>query len=301
MANRLSERMLGRSRGAIAEWLLDCLRPEERDAVEGDFAELHVAPRDAIGELLGLVMRRHVAAWADWRPWIAAVAALFLGVLLSLVSRYWAHSTAIYAWLYVDNWTAEYLRSPGARAELFRTVTAFGLECLALTVWTWTIGSAMRVLSSRTSFITLLIVITAVFFGTSGSETIGRLNPGNAIVFAQPVYRDVFPIAFRLFFVVAPLLWSVSRRNLSWTGSVGRAGLVLLTAVVLTVSAGRGPAAATTFGWWSLSADRPMLNATWWFRRTWQFWVFPLVMVSPAAYVFFHSAWRSRQQTLSAG
>jgi hypothetical protein len=300
MATRLTERVVRHMRAAIEERLLDCLGPEERAVVEGDFAELPVATQDAITELFGLVMRRQLSAWTDWRPWIAAVAGLFLGVLLSLVSRYWAQGTAIYAWLYVDNWTVEYLRSPGARTDLFRTVTAFGLECLALTIWTSTIGSAMRVLSSRTSFITVLIVITAVCFGTSGSETVGRLNPGNAIVFAQPFYGDVLPVAFRLLFVVAPLLWSVWRRSLSWTGSVWRAGLVLLGAVVLTALVGRGPAAATTFGWWSLSTDRPMLNATWWFRRTWQLWVFPLVMVSPAAYVFFHSARRAGQQTLSA-
>ena len=291
---------MDRLRAAIAARLLECLRPEERAAIEGDFAELHIATGDAIGELLGLVIRRHVTAWADWRAWIALIVALLLSMMLSVVSRFWAHSTAIYAWLYLDNWTSEYLRSPGARMDLLGAVVGFGLEGTALAVWAWTIGSAVRALSPRTAVITFLLMITVVFVGTSGSTTIAQRNPGNAIVFAEPIYRDVLPAAFRVIFVVAPLLWTLRRRNTLWTRNTGRAALVLVAAVVLTALVGRRPAVAITFGWWSISADRPMIPAMWSFRLAWQVWLFSLVTVCPAAYVFFNSAWRSGQQKLSA-
>ncbi len=286
-------------RAATADRLLRCLLPDERAAVEGDLAELHVPARDALIELLGLVVRRQVGAWTDWHAWIALVAALALGIILSVVSRYWAHNAAIYAWLYLDNWTPEYLRSPGARADLLRTITGFGLECLTLAVWAWTIGSAIRALSPRTWFSTFIVVVIAVFYGTAGSATIARLNPGNAIVFAQPMYRDGFPMAFRLVLIVAPILGALWHANIRSSVKVGRAGLILCAAVVLTALVGRRPAAAATFGWWSISDDRPMLAAAWRIRQAWQVWLFPLVMVCPAIYVFFNSASRSGRRRLS--
>ena len=54
MATRLTERVVRHMRAAIEERLLDCLGPEERAVVEGDFAELHVATKDALPELFGL-------------------------------------------------------------------------------------------------------------------------------------------------------------------------------------------------------------------------------------------------------
>jgi hypothetical protein len=55
-------------------WCIDrlsgMLEPAEREAVRGDLAESGAAAPRALGEVLGLVIRRQAALWKDWRPWI---------------------------------------------------------------------------------------------------------------------------------------------------------------------------------------------------------------------------------------
>jgi hypothetical protein len=104
----------------ICWWLVDVvsqlLETTEREAVRGDFAEVGEAGGQALCDLMGLVVRRQTALWADWRPWLALVGLVApLGLLLSVVARQWAEGSATYAWLYVNNWTWAYLGSPGAR------------------------------------------------------------------------------------------------------------------------------------------------------------------------------------------
>ena len=52
------------------------LEPDERDAVQGDLAELGVTGMRALRDLLGLIVRRQALAWTDRRPWLP------LGVLV---------------------------------------------------------------------------------------------------------------------------------------------------------------------------------------------------------------------------
>ena len=53
-------------------WLVDvlshALRPGERDAVRGDFAESGETGAQALRGLLGLVVRRQTEVWRDWPP-----------------------------------------------------------------------------------------------------------------------------------------------------------------------------------------------------------------------------------------
>jgi len=94
----------------VVWWLVErasaLLDAEERDAVRGDLAELNVAAGRALREVVGLLVRRQLRLWTDWRPWLALAGLVIpLGMLLSLISRQWANTNSIYAWLYVDNWT----------------------------------------------------------------------------------------------------------------------------------------------------------------------------------------------------
>ena len=85
--------------------------------MRGDLTESRASGRRALLDVLGLVVRRRAALWMDWRPWLALVGVVIpLGLLLSHVSRWWADGFAIYAWLYVNNWTWAFLDSPGAAA-----------------------------------------------------------------------------------------------------------------------------------------------------------------------------------------
>ena len=64
------------------------LESAEREAVCGDLAESGVTGSRALGDILGLVVRRQAALWADWRPWLGLVGLVVpLGMLLSIVSK----------------------------------------------------------------------------------------------------------------------------------------------------------------------------------------------------------------------
>lgn len=107
----------------ICWWLVNIvsrlLEPDERDAVRGDFAESSETGGRALRDVLGLVVRRQVTLWKDWRPWLALAGLVGpLGMLLSLVSRRSADGSAIHIWMYVNNWTWAYVTNAGARHDL---------------------------------------------------------------------------------------------------------------------------------------------------------------------------------------
>ena len=276
-------------RSRIAQLLLWGLDPAERAVVEGDLRELRLPQDRAIRELVGLVMRRQIAAWLAWRPWVAIVIVLSLGMMLSLISRYWAHTTAIYAWLYVENWTAEYLASPGARSDLLQFITARTLESVALIGWAWTIGSLVGSLSRRTAFVVYVVFAAVVFFGTVGSTTIAVRNPANAVVFSQPFYRDGLPLAFRIAFILVPAFHGVWRAIRRPALTSVPSAILAITVVTATALVARGPQGAVTFGWWSLSSDGPSVSAVLRLTGTWRFLLMPAAMALPAAYVFFRA------------
>jgi hypothetical protein len=70
------------------------LERHERDAVLGDLTETGASAWQGLSGVLGLVIRREIALWYDWRPWIAAFGValpgsfLLMGVSLSVSCTY---------------------------------------------------------------------------------------------------------------------------------------------------------------------------------------------------------------------
>jgi hypothetical protein len=289
-------------RSGVVDLLLRALDPIERDVVEGDLNELRLHWARSIRELLGLLARRQVTAWLDWRPWAAVVlVALPLGMVLSLVSRYWANVTAIYAWLYIDNWTSAYLASPGSRSDLLHTTTLFSVECVALTLWAWTIGFAVASVSRRTAWVTYALFGLFLFAGTFGSTTTAVRNSANAAVFSLTLYRVGLPLVFRIVFILLPALHgmrkAVREPTITWGHSAALVGSVILVTGVVA----RGTRGAMMFGWWSVSGDGPTMTAFSNLRGSWTFWLLPFAMTLPATYVFSNASWQSwRRRTQSS-
>lgn len=99
------------------------LDPDERDAVLGDFYESGESGAQALRDLLDLIVRRQLALWADWHPWLALTGVVApVGVLLALECRMLAEVSATTFYMYVNGWTWGYLESPGARHDLFQYV-----------------------------------------------------------------------------------------------------------------------------------------------------------------------------------
>ena len=47
------------------------LEPAEREVVLGDLTESRASPLHALCQVLNLGVRRHIALWLQWRPWLS--------------------------------------------------------------------------------------------------------------------------------------------------------------------------------------------------------------------------------------
>jgi hypothetical protein len=208
----------------VASGMLDC---GERDTVRGDLTESGATGGQALRDVLGLVLRRQAAVWKQWRPWLALVVlAVPLGMLLGLVSRSMADGSAIYAWLYLNNWTSSYLVNAGARLDLLRHSSRILLEFLMLFCFSWTSGFMLGILARRTiaasgALFCLLLVFGKLlgapprFLGHALSFTARDLN---AAVFELTFYRVMFPLIVQSVLVLVPSLWGMRQGALPCKG-----------------------------------------------------------------------------------
>jgi hypothetical protein len=129
-------------------WLLSflarALEPPERDVVLGDLAESGAGFGLAMGDLLGLIVRRQIGLWMSWRPWLALFGVCGLAGL-SLSRIVFRLNVDLY-----KNYAAHYATDLTDRQEL-----AFFL-CMAgaLLVWSWTSGFVLGSLSGRAVWLT---------------------------------------------------------------------------------------------------------------------------------------------------
>jgi hypothetical protein len=129
------------------------LDPREREVALGDVAELGYLGGQAFTSMLGLVLRRQLHPWKQWRPWfvlvamvipIAALLASFcnqLGGKLFPVLVMWSHHRVAYA------------------MGLKPSAEAFGLflNVAALMLWSWTCGFAVGALARTTVYVPSIV------------------------------------------------------------------------------------------------------------------------------------------------
>lgn len=231
----------------VVNLIARCLEREDRDAVCGDLQETGVSGPRTIEQIAGLVLRRMALAWMDWRPWLVLVTVVLpVGVLLSFITRSWADSAALDAFLYVENWTTAYLDSPGARRDLLAAASRTLVAGAALVAWSWGAGLAIASVSRRTSWATWTIFGIVVFVATVGTTTSAR-GPHNAAVLGTLFYGLVLPATVRVGLVLLPAWLAVRRhasRRLRWT----HVAPVIVAAFVLTVWTARRVEGLLIFG-----------------------------------------------------
>lgn len=191
------------------------LEPAERDVVRGDIEESGETGVQALGGVLGLVARRQAAMWKDWRPWFALVALVVpLGILLSVVSTRTAHNSAIYIWLYANNWDWTLLANTAFQHDFPRVSANVFLSYLTLACWSWTAGFLLSSVARRTIAVTgalfCLVLLFAEPMGMVGSQ---RDLVNNSAVFAVKFYRVMFPPMVQAILVALPALWGMRQRK----------------------------------------------------------------------------------------
>jgi hypothetical protein len=126
------------------------LHPDERDAVCGDLAESGATGGQALGDVLGLVIRREAELWKDWHPWLAVTGLVGLaGTLLGEIAfqfdaeivlqvrTYWRHGVHF-----------------GTGLSVGEDAVYLGCLFLALLAWSWTSGFVLGSLSGRATWLT---------------------------------------------------------------------------------------------------------------------------------------------------
>jgi hypothetical protein len=237
-------------------WLIDAvsgmLEPEEREVVLGDCAESSETRGRALLGVLGLVLRRQAALWAGWRPWLALVGLIIpLGMLLSIVSMSTANGSAVYVWLYANNWDLALMRNPGFWRLLAETAAMVSVWYLTLACCSWTsgllLGSVSRGMFQTSGMLLCLMLLFGELVGAPRYfafcqdylQRTFRLPPlpdYNAAVFDLTFYRVMFPLVVQAFLVALPALWGLAQ-GLGVAGFRLRFRIAFSLAAVLTLSA----------------------------------------------------------------
>jgi hypothetical protein len=223
------------------------LDPDEREIVLGDIAESRTPTGRAACDILGLAIRRQVNAWGDWQPWFALVyLAIPLGLLLGIVSRFWADDAAQTIHLTVINWNGPLFRNPGGREYVVELTTRAVLHCAALVVWSYACGRALVVLSRRTSSVNALFFVACVFIAVVGTTTTARANAMN-VGFDHAIYGVALPLLIRVVAVILPAgVALITARLVQSAGWTVVCAVASLAATVLTL---RGIESSLFFGW----------------------------------------------------
>ena len=196
---------------SMAELLSRLLEPDERAALLGDIEERGESGYEALRDVASLVARRQAGLWKDWRPWLALAALVFpLAVALGRTSMRTAHTSAIYFWMYFDNWDWDLLKNTGFRYNTPRVALDFTVEYLKLIVLSWAAGRLLAWVGRRAIPIHALLFSLAVL-ATPFPQPLSRpvVAVSNAPVFALTFYHAVFPWIVQVTLVVLPALWGM--------------------------------------------------------------------------------------------
>lgn len=268
-------------------WLVDrlsrLLEPDEQDAVRGDFAESGETGGRALRDLLGLVVRRQLALWKDWRPWVAlfglvGIAAVFLSQIALRLDAALSVELRTY-WVY------------GVHYETGLTVgqEIAQLVCLslALLLWSWTSGFVLGSLSGRAIWLT-----RALFYLVLLDASWARFLLSGHIAFHKArlpliILAAVVPLRISTFVFLLAAIWGV-RRGLRLRTLGFRQTLLLAVAIAILTSL------LTWTEGWIAAAHQTWSQGVWHDKGvSWQTRLLPLALVSwPVGYMLATASWR---------
>jgi hypothetical protein len=196
------------------------LEHDEREAVLGDLEESHQAGPRALLEVLDVVIRRQARLWIGWHPWLIFLGLILpIGMLLSILSRQTSDGSAVYLWMYANNWDAALTQNPGFWRLFAETAAWVFISYLTLACWSWTGGFVLGSLSRARSALNSLLLCLILFFGQVigaplysaflGGKLFGDLHlpDVHAAIFKVSFYRVILPVIVQILLVAIPALW----------------------------------------------------------------------------------------------
>ena len=205
----------------VAAYLLE---HDEREAVLGDLVEAGESAWQGFWDVLGLVVRRQLVPWKNWRPWLASFGLALPGSLLLM-----GFSVSI-------SQTYQRLIHPAVFKATGLTIcpgfTLLLCNVLLLIGWSWTGGFVMGSVSRRTVRVSAVLSFLPC-------------------VFCLARFRVESLSRFCLLLFMFPAVWGV-RRGLQIAQIRRRTALILAVAITLLTM----PTWSTSGSWipnWALS------------------------------------------------
>lgn len=226
--------MMSRTCWVLSLWVSSTLERAEREAVVGDLQESGESGGRALIHVVGLVMRRQAAVWKRSHSWaVLLVLVIPFSFMLCTVAHDIAGLSAIYTWMYANNWDWQLLKNFGFWYVLGDAAMQLFLGCLMVACWSWSAGFLLGCIpkpvqpTTRGSLLLLLALFQIMnapqrwfhfWMVASGMPPIPAVDV-NAPVTASVFYHVIFPLIFLGTFVALPAIWgmrqpavSVSRR-----------------------------------------------------------------------------------------
>lgn len=222
--------MISRSCWVLALWLCSTLEPAERETVAGDLAESGESGGRALVNVFGLVIRRQAAVWKASHLWVVLfILVLPFSFMLCTVAQSVAGESAVYTWMYANNWDWGLLKNFGFWYVLGDAAMQLSLSCLMVVCWSWSAGfllGRIRKPIQPTSQGALLLLLF-VFQIVNAPErwfnfwmVLSGVPPGPAIDLNAPVtssafYHVIFPFIFLGILGALPAIWGMRQPALS--------------------------------------------------------------------------------------
>jgi hypothetical protein len=223
------------------------LTVSEREAVLGDLSESGETCGNALREVVGLVFRRQAAVWMNWRPWLILGTLIFpLSFLLSVKSQATAGESAVYTWMYANNWDWHIVQNSGFWYVFTESATLVLMSCITLVGWSWSGGFVLGYLSpeffrvNRVVFLLMLafaqlvdapgFIIKVWYLHHATAPSVP-----NAPIFAIGVYGAILSVFILCGLVVLPAI-SGMRQGEQATRLPLLFRIPLMTAAFLTIS-----------------------------------------------------------------
>ena len=242
--------MISRTCWALALAISSTLERTERDAVVGDLAESGESGGRVLLNVFGLAIRRQAAVLKDARLWaVLFILVIPFSFMLCTVAGFVAGESAVYTWMYANNWDWELLKNVGFWYVLGDAAMQLSLSCLMVVCWSWSAGFLLGCVRKPLPSTTLgaLLLLLPLFQIVKAPErwfhfwmVLSGVPPGPAIdthapLTASAFYRVVFPFIFLGVFVALPAIWGMRRPAVSAPGKFRPILILSATASVMTM------------------------------------------------------------------
>jgi hypothetical protein len=254
----------------IVEPVSRLLEHDEREAVLGDLEEARQTGPRALLDVLDVLIRRQARFWMEWHPWLIFLGLILpIGMLLSILSRQTSGGSAVYLWMYANNWDAALTQNPGFWRLFVETAAWVVISYLTLACLSWTggfvLGSLSRAMSALSSLLLCLILFLGEIIGAPTyldffhDKAFGALDlpDVHAAIFEVSFYRVILPVIVQILLVAIPALWGfhIATRM----GKLKRLVSILLwVAAIATLALASMPDLSF---WFSLAAHILHINA----------------------------------------